>query len=153
MTDQPPPLGPIDYMVVEFPGSRFNGEIAPAILDLEERGLIRVLDLLVIQKADDGSIEAVELSALDADQLGSLADLDCGLAGLVTEADIEAAGDALAPGSTAGVLVWENCWARDLFAATLASGGEVVASGRIPVELVHASLAAAGELATTGGAS
>jgi hypothetical protein len=153
MTDQPPPLGPIDYMVVEFPGSRFNGGIAPAILDLEERGLIRVLDLLVIQKADDGSVASVELSALDADQLGSLADLDCGLAGLVTEADIEAAGDALAPGSTAGVLVWENCWARDLFGATLASGGEVIASGRIPLELVHASLAAAGELVTTGGAS
>jgi hypothetical protein len=93
-------LGPVDWIVVEFPGSRFNGQIAPALLDLVERDLIRVLDLLVLKKDDDGTLEAFELSDLDEGEIGGLRGYESELAMLLSEEDVTS------------LLVWENPWGR-----------------------------------------
>jgi hypothetical protein len=134
-------LGPVDWIVVEFPGSRFNGRIAPALADLVERDLVRVLDLLVLKKAADGSIEALELGDLDDDEVGGLRAFETGLAMLVSEDDVVAAAAALEPGSSAALLVWENTWAVPFGTAVRGSGGHLLASGRIPVQSILAALA------------
>jgi hypothetical protein len=133
-------LGPVDWIVVEFPGSKFNGEIAPALTDLVARDLIRVLDLLVLKKDGDGSVEAFELSDLDAGEAGSLRNLDEGIAELLSEADVEAVAAALEPGSSAALLVWENIWAAPFGAAVRRSGGQLVAGGRVPTQAILAAL-------------
>jgi hypothetical protein len=133
-------LGPVDWIVVEFPGSRFNGEIAPALTDLVERDLVRVLDLLVLKKDDDGSVEAFELSDLDAGEAGALHSLDDGLAELLSDADVEAVAAALDPGSSAALLIWENTWAAPFGAAVRRSGGQLVAGGRVPVQALLAAI-------------
>jgi hypothetical protein len=133
-------LGPIDWIVIEFPGSKFNGEIAPALADLVDRDLIRVLDLVILRKDDDGSLEAFEISDLDNDELGSLRSYEGGLAMLLSEDDVTAVAEALEPGSTAGVLVWENTWAAPFGAAVRKSGGQLVASGRIATQAILAAL-------------
>jgi hypothetical protein len=133
-------LGPVDWIVVEFPGSKFNGRIAPAIADLVERDLVRVLDLLVLKKDDDGSIEALELGDLDDDEIGGLRAFETGLAMLVSEEDVVAAAAALDPGSSAALLVWENTWAVPFGKEVRRSGGHLVASGRIPVPSILAAL-------------
>ena len=125
-------LGPVDWIVVEFPGSRFNGKIAPALSDLVERDLIRVLDLLVLKKNSDGSIEAFELSDLDESELGGLRSYEGQLAMLLSEDDVNAVAAAIEPASSAAVLVWENTWAAPFASAVRHSGGQLVASGRIP---------------------
>ena len=96
-------LGPVDWIVVEFPGSKFNGQIAPALLDLVERDLIRVLDLLVLKKDDDGSLEAFELSDLDQGEVGDLRTYEAELAMLLSEEDVTSLGAAIEPGSSAAV--------------------------------------------------
>jgi hypothetical protein len=133
-------LGPVDWIVVEFPGSRFNGEIAPALVDLVERDLVRVLDLLVLKKDDDGSVEAFELSDLDVGEVGALRNFDEGLAELLSAADVDAVAAALDPGSSAALLVWENTWAAPFGAAVRHSGGQLVAGGRIPTQAILAAL-------------
>lgn len=141
-------LGPIDYILIEFPGSRFNGQIAPALIDVVERGIIRVLELLVIRKDEDGSVEAIDVMEMDPDEIGPFGGLAGGTLGLLADEDVAAAGEALEPGTTAGLLVWENTWAAPFADAVRGSGGEVVASGRIPVqdllEALDAADAAAG---------
>jgi hypothetical protein len=133
-------LGPVDWIVVEFPGSKFNGEIAPALTDLVERDLIRVLDLLVLKKDHDGAVEAFELSDLDAGEAGDLHSLDEGIAELLSDADVEAVAAALEPGSSAALLVWENTWAAPFGAAVRHSGGQLVAGGRVPTQAILAAL-------------
>lgn len=133
-------LGPVDYIVVEFPGSKFNGEIAPALTDLVDRGLIRVLDLLVIKKAADGSIEGFELSDLDPEEAGGLRSFETEVAMLLSEDDMTAVAAALEPGSSAAVLVWENKWAAPFAVAARRSGGQLVASGRIPIQALLAAI-------------
>lgn len=135
-------LGPVDYIVVEFPGSKFSGEIAPALRDLVERGLVRVLDLLVLKKDEDGTIEAFELSDLDDTEIGELRSHERELAMLLSEDDVEAVASAVEPGSTAGVLVWENSWAAPFASAVRHSGGQLVASGRIPIQALVAAVEA-----------
>jgi hypothetical protein len=135
-------LGPVDWIVVEFPGSRFNGEIAPALADLVERDLIRVLDLLVLKKDSDGTLEAYELSDLDDGELGGLRSHEAELAMLLSEDDVNALAAAIEPGSSAAVLVWENKWAAPFGAAVRHSGGQLVASGRIPVQALLAAIEA-----------
>ena len=135
-------LGPVDWLVVEFPGSRFNGEIAPALAELVERNVIRVLDLLVLKKESDGSIEAYELSDLDADEIGDLRVYEAQLAMLLSEEDVTAVAEAIEPGSSAAVLVWENTWAAPFASALRRSGGQLVATGRIPVQAMLAALEA-----------
>ena len=135
-------LGPVDYIVVEFPGSKFNGEIAPALADLVERGTIRVLDLLMLVKDDDGSIEAFEISDLDESDIGSLREYETELAHLLTEDDVINIAEAIDPGTTAAVLVWENLWAVPFATAVRHSGGLLVAGGRIPIQAIAASIEA-----------
>ena len=135
-------LGPVDWIVVEFPGSKFNGQIAPALLDLVERDLIRVLDLLVLKKDADGSLEAFELSDLDVGEIGEFQDYESELAMLLSEEDVTSLAAAVEPGSSAGVLVWENTWAAPFASAVRRSGGQLVASGRIPIQALLAAIEA-----------
>ena len=101
-------LGPVDWIVVEFPGSKFNGEMAPALRDLVERDIVRVLDLLVLKKDADGSIEAFEISDLEESEVGQLRTYEAELAMLLSAEDVDAVAAAIEPGSTAAVLVWET---------------------------------------------
>ena len=133
-------LGPVDWIVIEFPGSQFNGEIAPALTDLVDRGLVRVLDLLIIRKEADGSVEGFELSDLAEDEAGGLRGFESELAMLLSEDDVTAVAAALEPGSTAGVLVYENLWAAPFASAVRKSGGQLVASGRIPIQALLAAV-------------
>ena len=150
MTEQAPDLdelGPVDWIVVEFPGSRFRCEIAPILDDLTERGTIRVLDLLLIRKAEDGARDFFELSDLDEDEMGSIRAYETALATLLSEDDVNAAAAAVQPGSTAALLVWENRWAAPFGSAVRRAGGQLVAEGRIPVQALLAA-AEAGDDAT-----
>ena len=135
-------LGPVDWIVVEFPGSKFNGEMAPALRDLVERNLIRVLDLLVLKKDGDGSIEAFELSDLDDSEIGELRSYEAELAMLLSEDDVSAVAAAIEPGSSAAVLVWENTWAAPFASAARRAGGLLVASGRIPTQALLGAIEA-----------
>jgi Family of unknown function (DUF6325) len=133
-------LGPVDWIVVEFPGSRFNGEIAPALRDLVDRDLVRVLDLLVLKKDPDGALDAFELSDLDTSEIGELRGYESELAMLLSEEDVTAVAAAIEPGSSAAVLVWENTWAAPFASAVRHSGGQLVASGRIPIQALLAAV-------------
>jgi hypothetical protein len=135
-------LGPVDWIVVEFPGSKFNGQIAPALRELVERDLVRVLDLLVLKKDDDGSLEAFELSDLDQGEVGELRSYESELAMLLSEEDVTSLAAAIEPGSSAAVLVWENTWAAPFASAVRRSGGQLVASGRIPIQALLAAVEA-----------
>ena len=135
-------LGPVDWIVVEFPGSRFNGQIAPALLDLVDRDLIRVLDLLVLKKDADGSLEAFELSDLDEGEIGELRTYESELAMLLSEEDVTSLAAAIEPGSSAAVLVCENTCAAPFGSAVRRSGGQLVASGRIPTQALLAAIEA-----------
>jgi Family of unknown function (DUF6325) len=135
-------LGSVDWIVVEFPGSRFNGQIAPALLDLVERDLVRVLDLLVLKKDEDGSLEAFELSDLEEGEVGELRAYESELAMLLSEEDVTSLAAAIEPGSSAAVLVWENTWSVPFASAVRRSGGQLVASGRIPTQALLAAIEA-----------
>jgi hypothetical protein len=138
-------LGPVDYLVVEFPGSKFNGEIAPTLVDLVDRGIIRVLDLIMITKEPDGSFDAIELNDVEEGALGELHRFETDIAELLSAEDIENVAAALEPGSTAGVLVYENLWAAPFASAVRHCGGQLVANGRIPVQALIASFEAEAE--------
>jgi uncharacterized protein DUF6325 len=144
-------LGPVDWIAVEFPGSRFNGEIAPAVADLVERGIVRVLDLVMIRKDDEGSFEAHEIAELNDREIGQLRSYETQLAMLLSENDVAAIAEAIDPGSSAAVLVWENCWAAPFGAAVRHSGGQVVASGQIPTQALLAALEEDSRKETVGG--
>ena len=140
MTDEIDELGPVDWIVVEFPGSKFTGEIAPALADLVQRGIVRVLDLLMLRKDTDGSLEAYEIADLDESEIGELRSYEAALAMLLSEDDVESVAAAIEPGSTAAVLVWENLWAAPFASAARRAGGQLVASGRIPVQALLAAI-------------
>jgi hypothetical protein len=133
-------LGPIDYLVVEFPAgaSNFTGEMATEIGKLVDAKLIRVLDLLVLQKDQDGAIEALEIN--DLDQVDELRVAETQVAELLAGDDVTHLAAAMEPGTTAGVLVWENTWAAPFASAARRAGGQLIASGRIPVQAILASL-------------
>jgi hypothetical protein len=135
-------LGPVDYMVVEFPvgASNFTGEMAAELISLVESGTIRVIDVVILQKSEDGEIEASELS--DVGELGELQALEAQLAELLAEDDIVHLAAAMEPGSTAGVLIWENLWAAPFASAARRSGGQLIANGRIPIQAIIASIEA-----------
>ncbi|WP_406021383.1 DUF6325 family protein [Nocardioides sp. NBC_00850] len=135
-------LGPVDWIVVEFPGSRFNGEIAPTLMDLVDRGIIRILDLLMIRKDEDGSFDAFEISDLDEGEIGGIRDYETEMANLLSQEDVESVSAAVEPGSTAALLVWENTWAAPFGSAVRHAGGQLVASGRIPVQAILAAIEA-----------
>lgn len=135
-------LGPVDWIVVEFPGNRFKGEIAPELADLADRGIVRVLDLLILRKDSDGTVEGFEVSDLDDGEVGGLRDFETELAMLLSEDDVTAIAEAMDPGTTAAVLVWENIWAAPFGAAVRRAGGQLVASGRIPTQALLAAIEA-----------
>jgi Family of unknown function (DUF6325) len=134
MTDDIDELGPIDYVIIEFPGSQMTGEGFPILVDLVDRGIIRILDLLFVRKELDGSIRGMAIADFDADGELDLAVFEGASSGLLGEDDVAEAGGILEPGSSAGILVYENTWAGPFAAAMRRSGGQLVASGRIPVE-------------------
>jgi hypothetical protein len=143
VTDDVAEMGPVDYLVVEFPGSRMTGEGLPLLVDLVDRGLIRVLDLVFVKKEVDGSISAIEIADLDGDGELDLAVFEGASSGLLDEEDLASAGSVLESGSSAGILVYENVWAAPFAAALRRGGGQLVASGRIPMQALEAAVDAA----------
>ena len=142
-------LGPVDYVVVEFPegASNFTGEMAAELVALVEAGTIRLIDVLILTK--DGTVDAMELS--DVEDLGELEALEAGLAELLAADDVAHLAAAMEPGSTAGVLIWENLWAAPFASAARRSGGQLIANGRIPIQAIIASIEADEASATEGG--
>jgi hypothetical protein len=137
-------LGPVDYLVVSFPAEKadFSGEMATALKELLDRKTIRLLDLVIVTKASDGTVEAAEVRDLDDSAAGQLRALESDLALLLGAEDAENVGASLEPGSAAAVLVWENMWAAPLGSAVRRSGGELVTSGRIPTQALIAAIEA-----------
>jgi hypothetical protein len=133
-------LGPVDWIVVEFPGSKFNGEIAPKIQDLVDRGIIRILDIVFIRKDDDGVLDALEIEDLDDGEVGVFRAYEKAVAHLLTEDDVTALSASMDRGTTAAVLVWENVWAVPMALAIRRAGGQLVANGRIPIQALLASV-------------
>ncbi|WP_436848657.1 DUF6325 family protein [Streptomyces asoensis] len=133
-------MGPIDYVVVEFPGNRMTGEGFPLLVDLVDRGLIRILDLLFVRKDEDGSVVGMEIADLTGDGALDLAVFEGASSGLLGQDDIAEAGGALEPGNSAAILVYENLWAAPFATALRRGGAQLVASGRIPVPAVLAAL-------------
>jgi hypothetical protein len=143
-------LGPVDYVVVEFPAgaSNFTGEMAAELLRLVDSGTIRVIDALILTKDADGGVEATELS--DVGDLGELQAIEAELAELLAADDVDHLAAAMEPGSTAGVLIWENLWAAPFAAAARRAGGQLIANGRIPIQAIIASIEADQATATAG---
>lgn len=135
-------MGPIDYLLIEWPGRQPTGEAVPHLIDLVDRGLIRIIDLAFIAKAEDGSVAALEISDL-GDAVEAFAAFEGASSGLLGEDDIEEAANALEPGTSAALLVFENRWAAPFAIAVRKSGGQLVASGRIPTQALLAALDAA----------
>jgi hypothetical protein len=141
-------MGPIDYIVIEWPTRQPTGEVAPLILDLVDKGIIRILDIAFMAKGTDGSVAALELGELDGDSAG-FDEFEGAASGLLGEDDLEEAAAVLEPGTSAAVLLWENRWAAPVATAIRRSGGQLVASGRIPIQAILASLDALEAEATT----
>ena len=137
-------LGPVDYLVVRFPAEKanFSGEMASELKALIDTRTIRVLDLVILTKDDDGSIEAAELRDVDDSDVGELRGLERDLAVLLAEEDVEQIGEMLEPASAAAVLVWENSWAAPFASSIRRSGGELVTTGRIPTQALIAAVEA-----------
>jgi hypothetical protein len=146
-------LGPVDYLVVEFPADQanFSGDMATELSALVDRGVVRVLDLILLKKELDGSVEGFESHDFGDTDLGGLRELENDLALLLAEEDVESIGAALEPGSVAAVLVWENVWAAPFASAVRRSGGQLVASGRIPIQALAAVIEADEATTTEGG--
>jgi hypothetical protein len=131
-------MGPVDYIVIEWPGRQPTGEVAPKIVELADRGIIRILDVAFLVKDVDGAIATVEAGDFNED--GSFAEFEGAGTGLLGEDDLTEAAGALEPGTSAAVLVWENRWAAPIATGLRRSGAQLVASGRIPIQALLASL-------------
>jgi hypothetical protein len=144
MTDENGALGPISYLVVEFPGSKMTGEGLPILADLAEQGVIRILDLVFVTKGDDGSLGIVALADLDQDGSLDLAIFEGVSSGLVSQEDLDDAAPVIAPGSSAAILIFENRWATSFVQALRRGDAQLVAAGYIPQDDLAAALDAAG---------
>ena len=133
-------IGPVEYLIVSFPGSRFRGEIGPALAELVEAGTIRIIDIAFVTKDDDGETAAAELMELDPDVQEGLERLGVEPTGLFNEEDLAAAAEELDPGSSAALLVWEDVWATKLRDAIVNAGGELWDLERVPGEVVQAAV-------------
>jgi fructosamine-3-kinase len=147
-------LGPIDYLVVEFPKDKanFTGAAMDQLKALVDGGVIRVLDLLLIKKDTDGSFEALEMHEFEDSDAGELREFGAELAEILAVSDVEAIADVLEPETVAAVLVWENTWAVPFASSLREAGGQLVANGRIPMQALVASLAEAEDAEITEGA-
>ena len=143
-------LGPVDFVIVEFPEGHqhFTGEVIDELLKLVDAGTIRVIDILLLSKDADGSVDAIELE--DVEDLGPLVELEATLAELLAEEDVELLAAAMEPGSVAGVIVYENVWAAPFASAARRAGGELIANGRIPIQAIIAAVEADAELEAEG---
>ena len=134
-------LGPIDYLIVEWPpGEEPTGEGLRHLVDLTDRGLIRVIDLAFVKKDEDGTTRGVAITDIDADGSLDLVEFEGASSGLLGDEDYEEAGQALEPGAAAAILVWENRWAAPFAAAVRKSGAQLVATGRIPINALMDAL-------------
>jgi hypothetical protein len=138
-------FGPVDYLVVEFPPetSHFSGEMAKELASLVEAELIQILDLVLLRKNDDGSVDAIEID--DLEEVDELRRIETQIAEILAAEDIANLAEAMEPGTTAGVLVWENSWAAPFASAARRAGGQLIAGGRIPIQAIAASLEAESE--------
>jgi hypothetical protein len=132
--------GPIDYIVVEFPGNRMTGEAFPLLVDLVDSGIIRILDLIFVRRELDGTVTAAEIKDFDGDGVLDLAVFEGASSGLLGQEDAEEVSSVIEPGNSAGVIVYENVWAAPFARALRRSGAQLVAGGRIPVQAILASL-------------
>ena len=144
VTDEPfDEMGPIDYIVLEWPGEKQpKGEAAPLLIDLVDRGIIRILDMRAMVRGEDGAVTAVAISDLDGDGTLDLAIFEGVESDLLDEEDLAKAAELVGPGNAAALLVYENTWAGPFVSAMRRAGAEVVASGRIPADAVHERLEA-----------
>lgn len=135
-------MGPVDYLVIEFPAGlqSFNGEMAAELVQLSDAGIIRILDLIIIVKNDDGSVDAMEIDAVEG--LDEIRQLESEIAEILAADDVDMLAAAMEPGTVAGVLVWENTWAAPFASAARRAGGQLVATGRIPLQAIAASMEA-----------
>jgi len=131
--------GSVELAAIAFPGSKFKGEIVPALADLVDSGVVAILDLLVISKSDEGDVVSLEIGEMEDG--GMFDDLDGEVMGLLSAEDIETAGQLLEPGNTAALIVWENTWARKLIGAIRDAGGELLVHDRLDAETVNAVMA------------
>ena len=136
-------MGPVDYVLIEFPDGVHKGEAAPILLDLVDRGVIRILDLMFISKAEDGSTSALEIGDIDGDGKADFAVFEGASSGLLSDEDRDEAGNTMEPGTAALLIVFENRWAAPFAKAMRQAGGRLAAFGRIPVQELLASLEAA----------
>lgn len=134
------PMGPVSYLIVEFPGNKMTGQGFPILVDLVDRGLIRILDLAFVTKDDDGTVRAINLRDIDGDGELDLAVFDGVSSGLLDDSDFADAAPAITPGSSAGILVFENRWATEFVEALRGSDAQLVAAGYIPQDALLASL-------------
>jgi uncharacterized membrane protein len=132
-------MGPIDYIILEWPSEPSGDEVVPLMIDLVDRGIIRILDIAFVSKDDDGELTAIEIGDLGP-TAAAFGAFEGAATGLVDDDDLREAAAALEPGTAAAILVWENLWAAPLAVALRRSGGQLVASGRIPVQALVASL-------------
>ena len=146
-------LGPVDYVVVEFPAAKadFSGAMASELMSLVDRELVRVLDLVLLRKELDGSLTVDEFHDVDPSHLGELGALEAELGMLLAAADVEKVGEVVEPGSIAAVLVYENRWAGPFASAVRRSGGQLVANGRIPSQALLAAVETERETSEVGG--
>ena len=142
MSDDFDQMGPVDYLVIEFPGSRLTGEGLPLLVDLVDRRIIRLLDMLFVKKLQDGSVTSLDIKELMDDErsAGGLGVFTGATSGLVGGDDLPAVADVLEPGSSAAIIVYENLWAAPLARALRRAGAQLVAGGRIPVQALLATL-------------
>jgi hypothetical protein len=133
-------MGPISYLIAEFPGNKMTGEGFPALIDLVDRGVVRILDLTFVTRDDDGTLRALALSDLDNDGELDLTVFEGAASGLLDDSDLADAASVIEPGSSAGILIFENCWAAQFTDALRRGGGELVAAGYIPQDALLASL-------------
>lgn len=129
-----PDLAPVEYIVIDFPGNRFDGSIVPALVDLVDKRTVRILDLVFVKKDDDGSVDCFEFDQLD--ELGDFGALDGDAGDVLSDDDVLALADDIPPGSSALFIVWEDLWAADLGRAVRNAGGEVLIGGRVPHQVV-----------------
>jgi len=140
MANEETAMGPISYLIVEFPGNKMTGEGLPILVDLVDRGVIRILDFIFATRAEDGSVQRIELQDIDGDGQFDVAIFDGVSSGLLDESDLADAASVIEPGSSAGILIFENCWATPFTQAMRRGGAQVIAAGYIPQDALLASL-------------
>jgi uncharacterized membrane protein len=133
-------IGPVEYVVIAFPGNRFKGEIVPAIKELEDNGIVHILDVVFIKKDTDGAVSSFEYDGLDDVLEYGFEDIDGEAGGVLNDEDLQLVAETLEPDSSAALIVWEHRWAARVAKAIRDAGGRIVAGERVPYEIVEQAL-------------